>query len=157
MQRIKPFLWFDDKAEEAMSFYTSVFEDSKVLGVSRWSEAGPGEPGAVMIATFEIEGVQFTALNGGPRFKFTEAISFEIDCETQEEVDYLWESLTAGGGEESMCGWLKDKYGLSWQVVPRILGDLMTDEDPEKAKRVTEAMLSMRKIEIVELQRAYEG
>lgn len=157
MQKITPFLWFDEEAEEAMSFYTSVFEDSKVIGVSRWGEAGPGEPGTVMIATFEIEGQRFTALNGGPRFKFNEAISFEIDCETQEEVDYLWESLTAGGGEPGMCGWLKDKYGLSWQVVPRILGELMTDEDREKAKRVTEAMLSMRKIDIAELQRAYEG
>lgn len=157
MQKIKPFLWFDDQAEEAMNFYTSVFEDSKVIGVSRYGEAGPGEPGSVMIASFEIEGQRFTALNGGPRFKFTEAISFEIDCETQEEVDYLWESLTSGGGEESMCGWVRDKYGLSWQVVPRILGELMGDEDREKAKRVTEAMLGMRKIEIAELQRAYEG
>jgi len=157
MQKITPFLWFDDQAEEAMNFYTSVFEDSKVIGVSRYGEAGPGEPGSVMIASFELEGQRFTALNGGPRFKFNEAISFEIDCETQEEVDYLWESLTAGGGEESMCGWLRDKYGLSWQVVPRILGELMSDEDREKAKRVTEAMLSMRKIEIAELQRAYEG
>ena len=157
MQKIKPFLWFDDQAEEAMNFYTSVFKDSRVIGVSRYGEAGPGKQGSVMIATFEIEGQRFTALNGGPRFKFTEAISFEIDCETQEEVDYLWESLTSGGGEESMCGWLRDKYGLSWQVVPRILGELMGDEDREKAKRVTEAMLSMRKIEIAELQRAYEG
>lgn len=157
MQRITPFLWFDEEAEEAMNFYTSVFEDSKVIGVSRYGEAFPGKAGKVMIATFEIEGQRFTALNGGPRFKFNEAISFEIDCETQEEVDYLWESLTAGGGEPGMCGWLKDKYGLSWQVVPRILGELMTDEDREKAKRVTEAMLSMRKIEIAELQRAYDG
>lgn len=157
MQKITPFLWFDDQAEEAMNFYTSVFEDSKVIGVSRYGEAGPGEPGTVMIATFELEGQRFTALNGGPRFKFTEAISFEVDCETQDEVDYLWESLTAGGGEESMCGWLRDKYGLSWQVVPRVLGELMGDDDREKVKRVTEAMLSMRKIEIVELQRAYEG
>jgi predicted 3-demethylubiquinone-9 3-methyltransferase (glyoxalase superfamily) len=157
MQRIKPFLWFDDQAEEAMNFYTSIFKDSRVIGVSRYGEAGPGEAGTVMIATFEIEGQQFTALNGGPRFEFNEAISFEIDCETQEEVDYLWESLTAGGGEPGMCGWLKDKYGLSWQVVPRILGELMTDEDREKARRVTEAMLSMRKIEIAELQRAYDG
>jgi predicted 3-demethylubiquinone-9 3-methyltransferase (glyoxalase superfamily) len=157
MQKITPFLWFDDQAEQAMNFYTSVFEDSKVIGVSRYGEAGPGEPGTVMIATFEIEGQRFTALNGGPRFKFTEAISFEVDCETQDEVDYLWESLTAGGGEESMCGWLRDKYGLSWQVVPRVLGELMGDEDREKVKRVTEAMLSMRKIEIAKLQRAYEG
>jgi predicted 3-demethylubiquinone-9 3-methyltransferase (glyoxalase superfamily) len=157
MQKITPFLWFDNQAEEAMNFYTSVFEDSKVIGISRYGEAGPGEPGTVMIATFELEGQRFTALNGGPRFKFTEAISFEVDCETQDEVDYLWESLTAGGGEESMCGWLRDKYGLSWQVVPRILGELMGDDDREKVKRVTEAMLSMRKIEIAELQRAYEG
>jgi predicted 3-demethylubiquinone-9 3-methyltransferase (glyoxalase superfamily) len=157
MQKITPFLWFDEEAEEAMDFYTSIFKNSKVIGVSRYGEAGPGEPGTVMIATFEIEGQRFTALNGGPRFKFNEAISFEIDCEKQEEVDYLWESLTASGGEPGMCGWLKDKYGLSWQVVPRILGELMGDEDREKVKRVTEAMLSMRKIEIAELQRAYEG
>jgi predicted 3-demethylubiquinone-9 3-methyltransferase (glyoxalase superfamily) len=157
MQKITPFLWFDDQAEEAMDFYTSIFEDSKVIGVSRYGEAGPGEPGTVMIATFELEGQRFTALNGGPRFKFTEAISFEVDCETQDEVDYLWESLTAGAGEESMCGWLRDKYGLSWQIVPRVLGELMGDEDREKVKRVTEAMLSMRKIEIAELQRAYES
>ncbi len=157
MQKITPFLWFDDQAEEAMNFYTSVFKDSKVIGISRYGEAGPGEVGTVMIATFELEGQRFTALNGGPRFKFTEAISFEVDCETQDEVDYLWENLTAGGGEESMCGWLRDKYGLSWQIVPRILGELMGDEDREKVKRVTEAMLSMRKIEIAELQRAYEG
>jgi predicted 3-demethylubiquinone-9 3-methyltransferase (glyoxalase superfamily) len=157
MQRITPFLWFDNEAEEAMNFYTSVFENSKTIGVSRYGEAGPGEAGTVMIATFELEGLRFTALNGGPRFKFTEAISFEVDCETQDEVDYLWESLTAGGGEESMCGWLRDKYGLSWQIVPRILGELMGDDDREKVKRVTEAMLSMRKIEIAELQRAYEG
>ncbi|HWM55890.1 MAG TPA: VOC family protein [Solirubrobacterales bacterium] len=157
MQKITPFLWFDDQAEEAMNFYTSVFKDSRVIGISRYGEAGPGEAGTVMIATFELEGQRFTALNGGPRFKFTEAISFEVDCETQEEVDYLWESLTAGGGEESMCGWLRDKYGLSWQVVPRVLGELMGDEDREKVKRVTEAMLSMRKIEIAELQRAYDG
>ncbi len=157
MQKITPFLWFDDQAEEAMNFYTSVFEDSKVIGISRYGEAGPGEAGTVMIATFELEGQRFTALNGGPRFKFTEAISFEVDCETQDEVDYLWESLTAGGGEESMCGWLRDKYGLSWQVVPRVLGELMEDDDREKVKRVTEAMLSMRKIEIAELERAHEG
>jgi len=157
MRKITPFLWFDDQAEEAMRFYTSVFEDSKVIGVSRYGEAGPGEPGTVMVATFEIEGQRFTALNGGPRFKFTEAISFVVDCETQEEVDYLWESLTADGGEESMCGWLRDKYGLSWQIVPRILGALMGNEDRKKAKRVTEAMLGMRKLEIAELQRAYEG
>lgn len=156
MQKITPFLWFDDQAEEAMDFYTSIFEDSKVIGVSRYGEAGPGEAGTVMIATFEIEGQRFTALNGGPRFKFTEAISFVVDCETQDEVDYLWEELTAGGGEESMCGWLRDKYGLSWQIVPRVLGELMEDENREKAKRVTEAMLGMRKIEIADLQRAYD-
>jgi predicted 3-demethylubiquinone-9 3-methyltransferase (glyoxalase superfamily) len=157
MPQITTFLTFNDRAEEAVEFYTSVFEDSKVIAVSRYSEAGPGEPGTVMIATFELQGQRFTALNGGPRFKFNEAISFEIDCETQEEVDYFWESLTAGGGEESMCGWLRDKYGLSWQVVPRILGELMTDEDREKAKRVTEAMLGMRKIDIAALERAYAG
>lgn len=157
MRKITPFLWFDDQAEEAANFYTSIFKDSRIVGISRYGEAGPGEEGTVMIATFELEGQRFTALNGGPRFKFTEAISFEVDCETQEEVDELWEKLTADGGEESMCGWLRDKYGLSWQIVPRILTELMEDEDREKAKRVTEAMLGMRKLEIVELQRAYEG
>jgi len=157
MQKITPFLWFDDQAEAAADFYTSVFKDSRILGVSRYGEAGPGREGTVMVVTFELEGQRFTALNGGPSFKFTEAISFEVDCETQEEVDELWEKLTAEGGEESMCGWLKDKYGLSWQIVPKILGELMGDEDPEKAKRVTEAMLKMRKLEIAELKRAYEG
>jgi predicted 3-demethylubiquinone-9 3-methyltransferase (glyoxalase superfamily) len=157
MQKITPFLWFDDQAEEAMLFYTSVFEGSRVIGVSRYGEAGPGEAGTVMIASFEIEGQRFTALNGGPRFKFTEAISFVVDCETQEEVDYLWEKLTEDGGEESMCGWLRDKYGLSWQIVPRVLGELMGDPDREKAKHVTEAMLGMRKLEIGELRRAYDG
>ena len=157
MQKITPFLWFDDQAEAAADFYTSVFKDSRILGVSRYGEAGPGREGTVMVVTFELEGQRFTALNGGPSFKFTEAISFEVDCETQEEVNELWEKLTAEGGEESMCGWLKDKYGLSWQIVPKILGELMGDEDPEKAKRVTEAMLKMRKLEIAELKRAYEG
>ena len=157
MQRITPFLWFDEEAEEAMNFYTSVFEDSKVIGVSRYGEAFPGKAGKVMIATFEIEGQRFTALNGGPRFEFNEAISFEIDCETQEEVDYLWESLTAGGGEPGMCGWLKDKYGLSWQVTPIVLFKMLTDPDAEKSGRAMKQMMEMVKLDIAPIQKAYEG
>jgi predicted 3-demethylubiquinone-9 3-methyltransferase (glyoxalase superfamily) len=156
MQKITPFLWFDDQAEEAAEFYTSVFANSRIVSVSRYGEAGPGDPGTVMVVNFELEGQRFTALNGGPQFKFTEAISFEVDCGTQEEVDELWEKLTEGG-EEVQCGWLKDKFGLSWQIVPTILGELMGDEDPEKAKRVTEAMLKMVKLDIAELRQAYEG
>ena len=155
MQKINPFLWFDNQAEEAAKFYTSVFKNSKMASITRYGDAGPGPKGSVMTASFEIEGQQFVALNGGPHFKFTEAISFVVNCETQQEVDEYWEKLSAGG-EESMCGWLKDKYGLSWQVVPTILGKLMQDEDPEKAKRVMQAMLQMRKLDIETLQRAYE-
>ena len=147
MQKITPFLWFDNQAEEAANFYVSIFKNSKILGVSRYGEAGPGSAGTVLTVTFQLDGQEFTALNGGPHFTFSEAISLYVDCESQEEVDELWAKLTAGG-EESMCGWLKDKYGLSWQIVPRILLELMQDKDPVKAKRVTEAMLQMRKIDI---------
>ncbi len=156
MQKITPFLWFDNNAEDAMNFYTSIFRNSKVLTVSRYGEAGPGPAGAVMTAEFELEGQEFVALNGGPRFKFTEAISFVVNCETQEEVDNFWEKLSEGG-EKSRCGWLKDKFGLWWQVVPVILAELMSDPDPEKSKRVMQSMLTMDKIEIEPLKRAHAG
>ncbi len=150
MQKIVPYLWFDNQAEEAADFYTSLFNDSKIGSVSR------GPNGEVMIVTFQLNGQEFMALNGGPRFTFTEAISFYVNCETQAEVDELWARLTADGGEESQCGWLKDKYGLSWQIIPTILGNLMQDEDEAKAHRVMQALLQMKKIEIAELLRAYE-
>jgi predicted 3-demethylubiquinone-9 3-methyltransferase (glyoxalase superfamily) len=156
MQKITPFLWFDNNAEEAIDFYVSVFKNSKVGNLTRYGDAGPGPAGTVMIGTFQLAGQDFIALNGGPQFKFTEAISFSIDCETQEEVDEYWKKLTAGG-EESMCGWLKDKFGLSWQVIPRQLGEMMGDKDPEKAKRVMNAMLQMKKIDIAVLKQAYDG
>ena len=155
MQKITPFLWFDNQAEEAMNFYTSVFKDSKKGSVNRYGDAGPAPKGTVMTCTFTLNGQDFIALNAGPIFKFTEAISFVIDCETQEEVDYYWEKLTADGGEESMCGWLKDKFGLSWQVVPRKLTQYLVDKDAAKAKKVTEAMMAMRKIDINKLEEAY--
>jgi len=157
MQRITPFLWFDNNAEEAMNFYVSIFKNSKVLRVMRYGEAGPGPAGTVMTAEFELDGQQFVGLNGGPRFKFTEAVSFTVKCETQEEVDYYWDKLSEDGGEKSRCGWVKDKFGLWWQVEPSILGELMADKNPEKAKRVMEAMLKMDKIEIEPLKRAHEG
>ena len=155
MQKITPFLWFDDQAEEAVNYYTSIFKNSKILSVSRYGEAGPGVKGTVMTATFQLEGQEFMALNGGPTFKFTEAISFYVSCETQEEVDYLWEKLSEGG-EEVQCGWLKDKYGVSWQIVPTMLGELLQDKDAEKALRVMEAMLQKVKIDIAGLKQAYE-
>ena len=156
MQKITPFLWFDNNAEEAANFYVSVFKNSKLLNVARYGDAGPGPKGTVMTAQFELNGQKFVALNAGPSFKFTEAISFVVNCETQEEVDYYWERLSEGG-EKSRCGWLKDKFGLSWQITPTILGKLMADKDPEKSKRVMEAMLKMDKIDIESLQRASEG
>jgi predicted 3-demethylubiquinone-9 3-methyltransferase (glyoxalase superfamily) len=156
MQKITPFLWYDDKAEEAADFYVSIFKNSKVLGVTRYGEAGPGPKGTVMIVEFQLEGQEFVALNAGPRFKFTEAISFVVNCETQEEVDYFWQKLSEGGAE-SQCGWLKDKYGLSWQVVPTILAELMQDKDPEKSQRVMKAMLQMKKMDISKLKQAAEG
>ena len=156
MQKITPFLWFDNNAEEAANFYVSVFKNSRILNVARYGDAGPGPKGTVMTANFELNGQEFIALNAGPRFKFTEAISFVVNCETQDEVDYFWERLSEGG-EKSRCGWLKDKFGLSWQVVPIVLGKLMSDKDPKKSKRVMEAMLQMDKIEIEPLQRAYEA
>lgn len=151
MTKITPFLWFDTQAEEAMNFYVSVFKNSKARNVSR------GPDGKAFIVTFELDGQEFMGLNAGPQFKFNEAVSFYVNCETQEEVDYYWEELTADGGEESMCGWLKDKYGLSWQIIPKALGELMGDPDAVKAQRVMQAMLQMRKIDVAELQRAYDG
>ncbi|MEW5985860.1 MAG: VOC family protein [Chloroflexota bacterium] len=155
MQKITPFLWFDNQAEEAMYFYTSIFKNSKVGAVTRYGEAGPGPAGSVLTASFELEGLTFTALNGGPLFRFTEAISFFVSCESQEEVDELWEKLSAGG-EEQPCGWLKDKFGLSWQIIPTTLMEMLSDPDPEKARRVTEAMLQMKKIDVQTLRQAYE-
>jgi predicted 3-demethylubiquinone-9 3-methyltransferase (glyoxalase superfamily) len=156
MQKITPFLWFDDQAEEAMNFYVGVFKNSKVGNVTRYGDAGPGPKGSVMTASFELEGQQFTALNGGPRFKFTEAVSFVVSCETQDEVDELWERLSEGG-QTQQCGWLKDKFGLSWQIVPIALMELMSDPDPNRSRRVMEAMLQMTKIDIAKLRQAYEG
>lgn len=156
MQKITPFLWFDGKAEEAMNFYVSIFKNSKIGRVTRYGEGGPGPKGSVMSATFHLEGQEFFALNGGPQFTFTPAISFFVNCETQEEVDELWEKLSAGGKKER-CGWLKDKYGLSWQIIPSTLGKLLQDSDPQRAKRVMQAMLQMDKIDIKGLQRAYDG
>ena len=156
MHKIFPFLWFDDQAEEAVTLYTSIFKNSKIGSISRYGDAGPGPKGSVMVMEFELEGQKFTALNGGPIFKFTPAISFFVNCESQEELDHYWEALSEGG-EKGQCGWLTDKYGLSWQIVPTALGQLMGDPDPEKAGRVTEAMLKMTKLDIAELQRAYQG
>ena len=155
MQKITPFLWFDNNAEEAMNLYTSIFKNSEVLSVSRYGEAGPGVPGTIMTASFRLECQDFTVLNGGPYFKFNEAVSFFVTCETQDEVDWYWNQLTAGG-EEGQCGWLKDKFGLSWQIVPTALGKLMGDPSPAKSQAVMQAMLQMRKIEIDGLQRAYD-
>ncbi|MER7505035.1 VOC family protein [Nonomuraea pusilla] len=157
MQKITTFLWFDDQAEEAAEFYTSLFADSRVVDVQRYGEAGPGPEGTAMLVTFELAGQRFLALNGGPHFRFTEAVSLYVDCESQEEVDELWARLTEGGGEESQCGWLKDRYGLSWQIVPRVLGELMSDPDRARAGRVTQAMLGMKKIEIQGLLDAARG
>jgi predicted 3-demethylubiquinone-9 3-methyltransferase (glyoxalase superfamily) len=151
MKKITPFLWFDTQAEEAMNFYVSVFKNSKILGVT------PGPNGIASSVNFELEGQEFIAFNAGPQFKFNESISFSVDCKTQQEVDELWAKLTADGGEESMCGWLKDKYGLSWQIVPSVLGEMLGDKDPEKAGRVMRAMLKMQKIIIADLQKAYAG
>jgi predicted 3-demethylubiquinone-9 3-methyltransferase (glyoxalase superfamily) len=156
MQKITPFLWFDDQAEEAANFYIGIFKNSKILSISRYGEVGPGESGKVMVVSFELDGQEFTALNGGPIFKFTEATSFYVHCETQQEVDELWDKLCAGG-EPGQCGWLKDKYGLSWQIVPNILGQLLGDADKEKAARVTEAMLKMHKLDSAVLQKAYSS
>jgi predicted 3-demethylubiquinone-9 3-methyltransferase (glyoxalase superfamily) len=154
MPKITPFLWYDASAEEAANFYVSIFRNSKILKITRYGEAGPGPKGSVMTVEFVLDGQEFIALNGGPHFKFTEAISFSVDCKTQEEVDEFWEKLSAGG-EQGPCGWLKDKYGLSWQINPRVLGEMLGDPDPAKSKRVMEAMLQMKKIDIKGLKEAY--
>jgi predicted 3-demethylubiquinone-9 3-methyltransferase (glyoxalase superfamily) len=156
MQKISPYLWFDDQAEEAVNFYTSIFKNSKILNVARYGEVGPGPKGSVMTVAFQLDGQEFIALNGGPHFKFTEAISFFVSCKTQEDVDDLWEKLSEGG-EKVQCGWLKDKYGVSWQIVPTILGEMVSDPDPAKSQRVMEAMLQMKKIDIEGLKKAYAG
>ncbi len=148
MQKITPFLWFDNNAEAAMNFYVSLFENSKIVSISRYPD------GRVMSGTFQLNGQEFMALNGGPQFKFNEAVSFFVKCATQEEVDRLWSALTADGGEESMCGWLKDKFGLSWQIIPDALSELLGDHDPAKAGRAMQAMLGMKKVDIAELRRA---
>jgi predicted 3-demethylubiquinone-9 3-methyltransferase (glyoxalase superfamily) len=155
MQKITPFLWFNDNAEEAIHFYNSIFKNSKTVSVTRYGEGGPAPKGTLMSATFELEGQTFMALNGGPQFNFTPAVSFFVNCETQEEVDELWEKLTEGG-KEGRCGWLEDKYGVSWQIIPSILGEMLQDEDAGKAKNVMEAMLQMNKIDINALKQAYE-
>jgi predicted 3-demethylubiquinone-9 3-methyltransferase (glyoxalase superfamily) len=157
MSKIKPFLWFDDQAEEAANFYVSIFPNSRIGAISRYGEAGPGPQGSAMTVQFVLDGQELIALNGGPHFKFTEAVSFSVECKTQEDVDRYWNKLTEGGGEEGPCGWLKDRYGLSWQVNPTILGEMLSDPDPQKAKRAMEAMLKMKKIVIDDLKEAYEG
>ena len=155
MQKISTFLWFDTRAEEAANFYTSIFKNSKILSVARYPEGSPGPAGSVMTVTFELEGKAFIALNGGPVYKFTEAISFFVNCETQDEVDLLWEKLTEGG-EPGQCGWLKDKFGVSWQIVPTALGELLGAKNPAKSKSAVQAMLKMKKLDIEGLKRAYE-
>jgi predicted 3-demethylubiquinone-9 3-methyltransferase (glyoxalase superfamily) len=156
VQKITPFLWFDRQAEEAAKFYTSIFPNSKIVKVVRHGEAGPGPAGTAMIVEFQLEGQSFVALNGGPHFKFTEAVSFVANCQTQEEVDNYWEKLSAGGTQVE-CGWLKDKFGLSWQIVPTVLPQLMSDPDPQKTGRVMKAMLKMKKLDIRTLQQAYDN
>ena len=155
MQRITPFLWFDGNAEEAMNFYVSVFKNSHIVSVTRCGEGVPGPKGTVLSAVFQLDGQEFMALNGGPQFKFTEAISLFVNCETQQEIDEMWQKLSEGG-EKQRCGWLKDKFGLSWQIVPPVLFNMLQDEDPEKSRRVVEAMLKMDKIDIASLKQAYE-
>jgi predicted 3-demethylubiquinone-9 3-methyltransferase (glyoxalase superfamily) len=156
MQKITPFLWFDHQAEEAANFYTSIFKNSKVLNIARYGDAGPGPKGSVMLVTFQLEGQDFMALNGGPIYTFNPSISLFVSCETQAEVDGIWDKLTAGGSEVQ-CGWLKDKFDLSWQIIPKALMELMQDKDPVKSQRVFKAMLQMTKIDIEGLKRAYRG
>ncbi len=156
MQRITPFLWFNDNAEEAANFYVSIFKNSKITSVNRYGEGGPGPKGTVMSVTFRLDGQGFIALNGGPIFTFSPAISFFVDCHDQKEVDDLWEKLSAEGGEKQQCGWLRDKYGVTWQIVPTVLGKLLHDGDPARSKRVMEAMLKMNKLDIKKLEEAYE-
>ena len=157
MQKITTFLWFDGRAEEAMNFYTSVFKNSKIGSISRYGDSGPGPKGSVLVATFEIEGQRFAALNGGPHYKFTPAISFMVDCRTQAEVDELWAKLAVDGGQPVQCGWITDKFGVSWQIIPTILSEMLQDKDPARANRVMSAMLEMVKIDIAALEQAYRG
>jgi len=157
MQKIVTFLWFDHQAEEAAKFYVSIFKDSKILSVSRYGDAGPGPKGSAMSVTFQPAGQEFMALNGGPLFQFSEAISLFVKCETQAEIDELWAKLLEGGGKEQRCGWLKDRFGLSWQIVPTALGELLADKDPEKSKRVMQALLRMVKLDIPALKKAHAG
>ncbi|WP_428940644.1 VOC family protein [Fontivita pretiosa] len=156
MQKITPFLWFDGRAEEAATFYTSIFKNSRIVNIARYGDAGPGPKGSVMTVCFTLDGQEFVALNGGPMFNFTEAISFVVNCQTQEEVDYYWEKLSEAG-HKARCGWLKDKFGVSWQVVPVALGELLGSKDAARSKRVAEAMLKMIKLDIATLKRAFEG
>lgn len=157
MPKISPMLWFDGQAEDAATFYVSVFKNSRITAIGRWPEGGPGPVGAVLTVDFELDGFKVTGLNAGPQFKFTEAVSFVIDCADQAEVDYYWDKLIAGGGEPSMCGWLKDRFGLSWQVTPTVLPRLIQDPDPVKAGRVMQAMMQMRKIDIATIEAAAKG
>jgi len=157
IHKIKPFLWFDHQAEEAAKYYCSIFKNSRMLEVAHYPEGGPAPAGSVMIASFELEGIEFVALNAGPQFKFTEAISFVVSTETQEETDYYWNQLTSDGGQESACGWLKDKFGLSWQITPKRLIDLLSSKDKGMATRVMQSMMTMRKIEIATLERSAKG
>ena len=160
MQRISPFLWFDHQAEEAAKFYVSIFKNSKIGKITRYPEEAAKkigrEPGSVMTVEFTLDGQEFVALNGGPQFKFSEAISFSVNCETQEEIDYFWEKLSADGGETGPCGWLKDKFGLSWQIVPKVLEELMLDKNPKKSESVMKAVLEMKKLDIQKLKQAYD-
>lgn len=156
MQRISPFLWFDDDAEEAAAFYTSIFKNSRIKGVSRYGKNAPGPEGQVLVVSFELDGQEFTALNGGPKFPFTEAISLVVNCRDQKEVDYYWDRLTRGG-QEVQCGWLKDKFGLSWQIVPTIIPEVMSDSNPARRDRVMQAVLRMVKPDIAAIERAAEG
>jgi predicted 3-demethylubiquinone-9 3-methyltransferase (glyoxalase superfamily) len=156
MQKISPFLWFDTNAEEAANFYTSIFKNSEITGVSRYGEGGPMPAGTAMVVTFELEGQHFMALNGGPHYTFNEAVSFMVHCETQDEIDHYWSKL-GEGGQEIQCGWLKDKYGVTWQITPTVLGDLLQGPDPEGSKRAMMAMMQMVKLDIAALQRAYNG
>ena len=155
MQKITPFLWFDNQAEEAMKFYTSIFRNSKIGNISRYGEAGPGPKGTVMSGTFQLEGQEFMALNGGPVFTFSQAISFFVNCESQKEVDALWEKLSEGG-EIQQCGWLKDKFGIAWQIIPSVLSEMLNDKDAKKSQKVMNAMLKMKKIDIAGLKKAYD-
>jgi predicted 3-demethylubiquinone-9 3-methyltransferase (glyoxalase superfamily) len=155
MRKITPFLMFNNQTDEAVNFYTSVFKNSTIESVSRYGEGGPGPKGTMMSATFQIQGQQFMAFDGGPHFTFTDGISLYVDCETQEEVDTLWEKLSEGG-EKGQCGWLKDRFGVSWQIIPSALGQMLGDKDPKKSQNVLQAMLEMTKIDITELRRAYE-